>query len=166
MILITDTRQQAGKHQNIEDYCRRKGIQMIRKALPCGDYMLSEDGENPCGDVIVDTKQDLMELCKDVMSNDHRRFRRQCEKAQEMDLKLIILVEEAVPYGRVDMWSVPIWRSSSKFHRYGQPMTMVKPETFQKALKTMTEKYGVQFRFCNKRQTPERVIKYLKGEFK
>ena len=153
MILIEDSRQQAGKHKNIEDYCRRKGIVMIRKALPCGD-------------VIVDTKQDLMELCKDVMSNDHRRFRRQCEKAQEMGLKLIILVEEAVPYGRVDMWNVPIWRSSSKFHRYGQPMTMVKPETFQKALKTMTEKYGVQFRFCNKRQTPERIIKYLKGEFK
>jgi ERCC4-type nuclease len=103
LILLEDSRQQEGKHKNIHLYCKRHGIEIVRKCLKVGDYMLSEDGENPCGDVIVDTKQDLMELCKDVMSNDHRRFRRQCEKAQEMGLKLIILVEEAVPYGRVDM---------------------------------------------------------------
>ena len=166
LYLLSDSRQQEGKHKNIEDYCRRNGITMIRKCLPCGDYMLSEDGETPSGNVIVDTKQDCMELCKDIMSNDHRRFRRQCERAQELGLKLIILVEETVPYGRVDMWEVPRWKNSNEWHRYGDPMTRVNPATFQKALKTMTTKYGVQFRFCTRRQSPARVIKYLKGEFR
>lgn len=45
-------------------------------------------------------------------------------------------------------------------------MTMVDPETLKKAMTTMSEKYGVEFRFCNKRNTPSRVIKYLKEEFK
>ncbi len=166
MYLIEDSRQQVGKHKNIEQYCRQKGIEIVRKCLPCGDYVLSEDGENPISNVIVDTKQDCMELCKDIMSNDHRRFRRQCEKAQEMGLKLIILVEEEPPFGRIDLWEVPRWQSSNEWHRYGDPMTRVNPKTFSKALKTMTDKYGVQFRFCSRRKSPARVIKYLKGEYK
>ena len=54
MILLCDTRQQAGKHKNIEQYCRRHGIQMVNKCLSVGDYMLSEDGK-----ISVDTKQDM-----------------------------------------------------------------------------------------------------------
>ena len=59
MILLSDTRQQEGKHRNIEQYCKRKGIRMVRKCLAVGDYMLSLDGETPYGNVSVDTKQDL-----------------------------------------------------------------------------------------------------------
>lgn len=59
MILLCDTRQQEGKHKNIEQYCNRNGIQMVRKCLTVGDYMLSDDGINPSGNVSVDTKQDL-----------------------------------------------------------------------------------------------------------
>lgn len=59
MILLSDSRQQAGKHKNIETYCRRRGIPMVTKCLSVGDYMLSEDGVNPVTDISVDTKQDL-----------------------------------------------------------------------------------------------------------
>lgn len=71
-----------------------------------------------------------------------------------------------MPYGEVDMWQVPRWRSSNKFHRYGDPMTRVEPSALNKALKTMTMKYGVKFRFCTRRQSALRVIKYLRGEYK
>lgn len=166
MILIEDSRQQAGKHKNIAQYCKRNGIKVIRKCLSVGDYMVSEDGENPSGNVSVDTKADVMELVKDVMSNDHRRFRRECERAQELGIRLIILVEEEIPYGIVDFWEPPVWNTTNEFHRKGEPMTRVDPKIFRKALETMTAKYGVQFRFCTRRQCPSRVIKYLKGEFK
>ena len=53
MTLICDTRQQAGKHNNIEQYCRRHGIEMVRQKCEVGDYMF------PGGKVSVDTKQDL-----------------------------------------------------------------------------------------------------------
>lgn len=107
-----------------------------------------------------------MELCKDVMSNDHRRFRDECIRAQMQGIQLIILTEEEPPFGKVDLWEVPRWQSSNQWHRYGDPMTRVDPAVFRKALITMTEKYGVKFRFCSKKQTPSRLIKYLKGEFK
>lgn len=166
MILLEDSRQQVGKHKNIEIYCRKNGIQIVRKCLPVGDYVLSKDGETPYGNISVDTKQDLMELCKDVMSNDHRRFRRECERAKDLGIQLIILVEEEVPFGLIDLWEVPRWKSSNEWHRYGDPMTRVNPVTFRKALETMTEKYGVKFRFCTRKQCPSRVIRYLKGEIK
>ena len=166
MILLCDTRQQEGKHKNIEQYCRNKNITMVRKKLDCCDYMLSEDGENPFGNIGVDTKQDLMEICKDIMSSDHRRFRSQCIRAMQTGIKLIILVEELPPFGRVDLWEVPRWKSSNEWHRYGDPMTLVEPSALRRAMETMTKKYGVEFRFCTRRQSPQRLIKYLRGEYK
>lgn len=100
------------------------------------------------------------------MSNDHRRFRAECIRAQEQGIQLIILVEEDVPFGRVEFWEVPRWKTSDRFHRIGDPMTRINPKTFAKALDTMTTKYGVKFRFCTRSQTPISVIKYLKGEYK
>jgi len=160
--LYEDTRNQVGKHKNIENYCKTHGIELIRKCLSVGDYMV--DPEH--GKISVDTKMNCMELCKDVMSNDHRRFRAECIRAQEQGIQLIVLVEEDVPYGRVEFWEVPRWKTSDRFHRIGDPMTRINPKTFAKALDTMTTKYGVKFRFCTRSQTPISVIKYLKGEFK
>lgn len=160
MVLIEDTRNQIGKHKNIALYCKRNGIEIIRQKLDVGDYAF------PNGKISVDTKQDVMEICKDIMSSDHRRFRSECERAQKLGIQLIILVEEAVPYGDVSMWKVPRWTSSNEWHKYGDPMTRVDPGVLQKAMQTMTEKYGVEFRFCTRRQSPQRVIKYLKGEYR
>ena len=160
MLIYEDSRQQVGKHKNIELYCKRNGIELVRKKLEVGDYAF------PDGKISVDTKQDMMEICKDIMSSDHRRFRAECQRAKDMDIQLIILVEEAVPFGEVEFWEVPRWRSSGKYHRYGDPMTLVEPKTLAKAMQTMTEKYGVKFRFCHRRETPRKLIKYLNGEYK
>ena len=108
----------------------------------------------------------MMEICKDIMSSDHRRFRAECERAKSMGVQLIILIEEQVPFGRVELWEVPRWRTSGRYHRYGDPMTLVEPRTLAKAMMTMTVKYGVKFRFCHRRETPKRLIKYLKGEYR
>lgn len=159
MTLYEDTRQQAGKHRNIELYCKRHGIELVRKCLSVGDYILD-------GSISVDTKMSLLELSKDVMSNDHRRFRAECIRAMEQGIQLIVLVEEEIPYGKVELWEVPRWKTNDRFHRIGDPMTRVNPSAFAKALRTMTEKYGVKFRFCSRSKTPETVIKYLKGEYK
>lgn len=160
LVLIEDSRQQVGKHRNIEQYCKKHGIEIVRRCLSVGDYML------PCGVVSVDTKMDLLELCKDVMSRDHRRFRSECIRAMEQGIRLIVLVEEIPPFHQVDLWEVPVWKTANEWHNIGDPVTMVDPKAFKKALKTMTVKYGVQFRYCTKRQTPAMVMKYLRGELK
>ncbi len=157
MILLCDTRQQEGKHKNIEAYCRRMGIEMVRQKCDVGDYMF------PGGSISVDTKQDLLELSKNIMSSDHRRLRAECERAKELGIQLVFLVEEVPPFGKVDMWEIPRWKTSNRFHRYGDPMTLVDPRTLRKAMITMVVKYGIRFEFCTKRQTPARLIKILKG---
>ena len=160
MVLIEDTRNQVGQHRNVEAYCKRMGITLVRQCLDVGDYML------PGGTISVDTKQDILELSHNVMSSDHRRFKAECLRALDAGIVLVVLVEEVPPFGRLDMWEVPRFRTSGKFHRYGDPVTMVSPSTLRKACITMQEKYGVRFRFCSRRQSPARIIKYLKGELK
>jgi len=158
MILLSDTRQQEGQHRNVEAYCKRMGIELVRQKLDVGDYML------PDGKISVDTKQDILELSHNVMSADHRRFKAECIRAQEQGIQLIILVEEIPPFGRLDMWEVPKFRTCDRFHRIGDPMTLVHPAALRRACITMQIKYGVKFRFCTRRQSPARIIKYLKGE--
>ena len=160
MVLIEDTRNQVGQHRNVETYCKRMGITLVRQCLDVGDYML------PGGTISVDTKADILELSHNVMSSDHRRFKAECLRALDAGIVLVVLVEEVPPFGRLDMWEVPRFRTSGKFHRYGDPMTMVSPSALRKACITMQEKYGVRFRFCTRRQSPARIIKYLKGELK
>ena len=160
MILLEDSRQQVGQHKNVEAYCKRMGITIVRKCLDVGDYMF------PDGDISVDTKADILELSHNVMSSDHRRFKNECLRASESGITLVVLIEEVPPFGRLDMWEVPRFRSSGRYHRYGDPMTLVDPVALRKACITMQEKYGVKFRFCSRRQSPARIIKYLKGELK
>lgn len=160
MILLEDTRQQDGKHRNIHAYCKHNGIEIIRQKLDVGDYAF------PSGKISVDTKEDLLELSKNIMSSDHRRLRAECQLAQELGIHLVFLVEEIPPYGKVDLWEVPRWKSSNQWHRYGDPMTLVDPRALRKAMITMVVKYGIEFQFCTRRQSPARVIKILKGEFK
>lgn len=159
MVLLSDTRQQEGKHRNIEAYCKRMGIELVRQKLPVGDYAF------PDGKISVDTKQDLLELSKNIMSSDHRRFRTECQLAQELGIHLVFLIEEVPPYGKVDFWEVPRWKTTNQFHRCGDPMTLVDPRTLRKAMITMMLKYGCEFQFCTRRQSPARVIKILKGDY-
>ena len=158
MILIEDTRNQVGKHKNIYRYCQQHGIEIVRHKLDVGDYAF------PDGKVSVDTKFSIMELSKDIMSRDHVRFRSELIRAQEQGIQLVVLIEEEPPNGKIAEWKVPVWETSDRFHRKGDPMTLVKPEALRKAMLTMCRKYGVIFEFCTRRQSPARVIKILKGD--
>jgi ribosome-associated protein len=179
LLLIEDSRQQiygGDKHANIHRYCEQHGIPIVRQALSYGDYALCAwnsfdpfagyDGKGryePDMSIVVDTKQDIMELATNVCSRDHRRFRDCCLRAQADGNQLIILVEEVPPMSRLDMWESPVWHHSNRYHTAGQKMTQIKPETLRKTCITMQEKYGVKFRFCDGRQTGRQLIDYLTG---
>lgn len=61
MILLCDTRQQAGKHTLKDDYFRKQGIVVNRTKLYCGDYTLPTN-QSTC----IDTKKDFTELIGDI----------------------------------------------------------------------------------------------------
>lgn len=159
MVLIEDTRQQACKHKNIHAYCEQNGIEIIRQALNVGDYMLAgPEFGGLKGDIACDSKYGVPELASNVFQ-EHERFRDECERAQRCGIKLIILIEEVLPGGRLDLWKPPLGRD-------GKPKYKFDPSILRKAMITMQEKYGVAFRFCDGRSTGKELIEYLKGERK
>ena len=157
MTIIEDTRQQAGKHKHVLEYFRTHGISLVRSKLLVGDYMISNRG-----DVSIDTKTGVPELMQDVWQQ-HRRFREECELARDSGISLFVLVEEQLPNGRLDEWKSPVYRANTANHRKGEPMFKGNPATLRKALLTMTEEYGVKFRFCRKESAGEEIVRYLTG---
>lgn len=155
MTLLEDSRQQKGKHRNIEAYCKQNGIRIIRTKLLVGDYMLA--GESGIkGDISCDSKMGIAEIASNCFQ-EHERFRAECKLAQDLGIKLIVLIEEVPPGGEVRNWVSPL-------DRYGKPKYRFDPGTLQKVMETMSEKYNVIFRFCDGRSTGKQLIEYLKGE--
>ena len=153
MVLYEDSRQQPGKHRNIHAYCEQAGIEIIRQALNVGDYQIAGKGN-----ISVDTKQDVAELASNIFQS-HERFRAECERAQRCEIQLIVLIEEALPGGRLDQWQSPLGRDGKPKHRFD-------PKILRKAMLTMQDRYGVKFRFCDGRSTGRVLLEYLKGERK
>jgi len=153
MVLLEDTRNQPGKHKNIAAYCKQQGIEIVRSKLVVGDYQIAGKG-----DIVVDTKASVAEIAGNVFQ-DHLRFRAECELAQRCGIRLIILIEEVLPGGRLDHWRSPMAKDGSPKYRFN-------PETLRKALYTMQDKYGILVRFCDGRSTGKVLIEYLKGERK
>ena len=157
MVLLEDSRQKPGHHKNIKAYCEQQGIKIVRQALNVGDYMLAgPEFGGIKGDVTVDVKQDVRELAMDCFQ-DHIRFRNECERAQEQGIKLIILIEEVLPGGRLTNWKPPL-------DRLGRPTCKFDPAVLRKVMITMQDRYGVLFRFCDGRSTGKLLIEHLKGE--
>ena len=142
MVLLEDTRNKPGEHGNISDYCERNGIVLRRSKLYVGDYQIANNGG-----IVVDSKKSVLEVAGNVFQ-EHRRFRDECIRAQEAGIRLIILVEERLPEGRLDRWVPPM------AVRYD-------PGTLRKAMYTMQDKYGMTFRFCAPEDTGRMLIEYL-----
>ena len=155
MTIFEDTRNQIGKHKNIHAYCRQNDIRIVRVRLLVGDYMLAGAGG---GGISVDTKMGVPEVASNCFQ-EHERFRAECQQAQECGIKLVVLIEEVPPGGDVRNWVSPL-------DRYGKPKYQFNPETLQKVMATMTERYGVEFRFCDGRSTGKVLLEILKGERK
>lgn len=153
LTLLEDTRNQIGKHKNIEAYCRQQGINLVRVRLLVGDYMLSGAGG---GGISIDTKASIAEIASNCFQN-HERFREMCIRAKECGIKLIVLIEEIPPEGSLENWRSPLKRDGTPKYRFD-------PVKLKKTMDTMTERYGVVFRFCDGRSTGRLLMEYLKGE--
>lgn len=171
MILLEDTRQQANKHSHRQRYFAQNGIELRRTKLYIGDYTLPTNQS-----VCVDTKKDIQELIGDICGKSHVRFRNELLRAQESNIRLIILTEDDggycdrkktiynKPVTCVDdlfSWANPrlfIWQGGKKKYP-----NATKGSVLAKALKTMEAKYGCEFRFCKKMNSGAEVIRLLGG---
>lgn len=141
-VIISDTRQQEGKHEAKLAYFKSNGYKVIRSKLYVGDYARLDKQTT-----VIDTKKDILEVASNICGNQHERFRGECIRAKEAGIELIILIEEIPPNGKLSEWH--------------SPRTKVKGEVLEKAMRTMKEKYGVQFAFCDKASTGKIIINLL-----
>lgn len=170
MVIIEDTRQKPGQHDNIAEYCADHGIALIRSKLAVGDYI-----SPPL--VSVDTKQGLEEIYQDLIQ-DHDRFKRECMLAQSMGTKLVVLIEMETDgitcVDDVRHWKNPRYdewlhkysfalAGNKKGKSYKVPKPPVSSDRLMRMMETMSERYGVEWQFCRYEDTGKRLEEILSG---
>ena len=147
MVIIEDTRQKSGMHELKHSHFNEMGVQLVRNMLPFGDYAMPPS-------ISVDTKANMDEIAQNIGS-DHQRFKRECIAARDAGCQLIILVENTEGISSV-----------KDVHRWINPDLIYRPraitgDRLQKAMITMSERYGVRFEFCRPEESAQRIIELL-----
>ena len=164
MIIQVDSREKAKAIKKIEATFDKHEIQHPVSKLIVGDYM---NYDNPR--IIVDRKQNLSEVCQNVCQ-DHERFQRELVKARDLGIHLVFLVEHG--QGIKSLEDVYFWKNPRKHKVYWKTVngkkvrTVASPraidgDVLYKTLSTICERYGVEFQFCAKAETGERIIEIL-----
>ena len=148
MIIQEDTRQQAGKHNIKHAYFDGAGVCVVRSKLPFGDYA-------PVPPVSIDTKKDMDEIAQNICGSSHKRFINECKAARDAGCKLIILVENTV--GINDISQVHIWKNPRSCY---SPNCVQGPR-LQKAMETISSRYGAEFQFCHPDEAGETIIRII-----
>lgn len=164
MTIQCDTREHKNEWERIKDQFDGLGVDYIRSKLWVGDYM---NIDNPR--VVIDRKKDLQELCGNV-TQQHERFTRELVRAQEKGIKLYILCEHGEGIRElidVYFWDNPRLHMTTWITKDGKPCKVqkypraTKGESLYKSLKTIENKYGVTFIFCEKHETGYQIMKLL-----
>lgn len=175
----------AKKHNQIEQL----GHEIYQIPLPFGDYCLITDDMQETIDrrgkklkkadltgdikISVDTKKDLGEVCMNICSSSHNRFKDEVILASKCGCKLYILIEEPGISNIEDVfkWKNPRMSRYNKIksmHNLGKwqniPLPKSPPtsgETLAKAMKTMEERYNVTFCFTTKEEAGKHILRLL-----
>lgn len=152
--LLIDTRQQAGKHRAKDAYFAKvPGLTTVRTKVVVGDYMLVG------GTVSVDTKRDVSELAQDI-DREHVRFRKECVLAQDLGIRLVVLVENED--GIIDLCDLVHWENPrAELNRRRGLQPPIDGKRLMKACMTMEQRYGVTFDFCTPEAAGPRVLQLL-----
>lgn len=155
--IFEDTRQKDGKHDNIKNYCREHGIELIRQQLYVGDYTLIKDQS-----VCIDTKKDLGELAMDLGS-DKSRFMREVARAKKHGIKLIVLTEhggsiKSIP--DVAGWYNPLHAPDHPKHN----PNALSGKALMRRIYDIHISYGTEFLFCSKSETGAKILELLSHE--
>lgn len=142
-MIICDSREK--KNQHILRYLEYWNIPYEVRKLDTGDYM---DDTNP--NLVIDRKQNLDELCGNLFSPDKSRFWREVRRSKKEHLRLIFLVEHG---GKIKtLRDVPQWKS-----RYSR---ITGYQLYNEICRCHIA-YGVEFWFCDKRNTGKRIVEIL-----
>lgn len=174
MTIGVDKNQLIGPHgasnQRKHSQMVREGATLLPLRIPFGDYIRINDaiqhlidmsGADAIHkrdlldliDLSIDTKKSLVEVCGNICSKQHERFKEELKKA---DGRLILLIEEPEIETLEDVW----W--------WDNPRLKINPRAIKgtalyKSLCTIRDEYRVDIRFCNRKDTGKEIIKILGG---
>ena len=146
MVIQVDSREQ--KYDHVTNYFDSQGIKWVKSKCVVGDYV---NLENPM--VVIDRKKDLQEVAGNVCQQ-HERFVRELELANELGYKMIVLVEEPNITTLTNVCSWYNWR------RKKNPKA-VSGRTLYKIMLTMSQKYGIEWQFTTKQNCGKRIVELL-----
>ena len=152
MKFIEDTRQKPEKHLAKNDWWREHGDSVLRCKIPFGDYCLPPK-------ISVDTKADMAEIATNIGGStaEHNRFREECKLAREYGCKLIFLIENDEGIRSIE--DVGAWKNPRRF----ESPKAIDGSRLSKAMATMQERYGCEFRFCAPEDAGRIIVEILEG---
>ena len=151
MRIVVDTREKPRAIERIMKTFEAEGIEVIRRALPFGDYL---DPERP--GIVIDRKQNLNEVASNLVQ-DRARFLREVDRANRAGWRLIVLVEHSNRIRRLEdviRWNNPRLKVS--------PLAVDGPRLFR-IMHAMANRYGFEWGFCDKMRTGQKIIRILSG---
>lgn len=143
-MIIVDSREKKWDH--IRQYFDKNGIEYKIRKLDVGDYFQTDQG-----DVVVDRKRNLQEICGNLSKGEENiiRFTKECKRAKEQGIRLVILVEGTSCRTVKD---VAGWKSKFTKHT-GKWLT--------DKMFNLTVSYGVEWQFCKRNETGRRILEIL-----
>ena len=148
MIIQIDTREKARAIEQIKAEFSKQGVETITSKLWVGDYARIDNLTT-----VIDRKQNLNELAGNIIEN---RFHDEVKRAHKAGVKIIFLIEHG--QGVRDLLDVLFWNNP----RLKESPRCISGEHLYKSMLTLSERYGVEWQFCTKRETGRRIIEILK----
>lgn len=146
MVIIVDSDEKGEHRQRVIAQIESCGVKTYVNNLWVGDYLCTDNPK-----VIVDRKKDLEELAHNLFNRDDKsRFWAEVRRANYLETKLIFLCEHGGNYRTIE--DVANWK--------GKYSTVSGRDLMEKMYKVHIS-YGVDFLFCDKRNTGKRIVEIL-----
>ncbi len=164
MQIQVDTREHAKEWERIKGQFDALGVQYFRSKMYVGDY---QSLDNPR--LVIDRKKDLQEICGNVCQQ-HERFKAELLRAKEQGIKLVILCEHGADIKSLE--DVYFWQNPRKYQIRWKTVNgkrvkdvisakAVDGNQLYKSLCTIRDRYNVDFVFCQKEETGQKIIEIL-----
>lgn len=160
-----DSREHKKELERIKNQFDVLGVQYFVSKLYVGDY---QSLDNPR--LVIDRKKDLQEICGNVSSKQHERFKAELLRAKEQGIKLVILCEHGADIRSLE--DVYFWQNPRKYQIRWKTVNgkrvkdvisakAVDGNQLYKSLCTIRDRYNVDFVFCRKEETGQKIIEIL-----
>lgn len=149
MVIIEDSRQRRGKHEEKRQYFLDHDVIVVRQQMKWGDYGLYPS-------VVVDSKRDIIEIAQNLCgsASERNRFTKEMKTAQENGITIVFLIEDKRFTCQSDLYDVKMKLHSGKVVQGTQLAT---------AMSICEVRYGCEFQFCSPDEAGYRIIEILEG---